>query len=69
MQCEALVLFTDCISAVCSPSQDVAKLSQLKEQMDTALTLMEGAFPLSLQVSYRSLGGSGSPTATCTMYM
>lgn len=49
-QQEALVNFTDAVAALCAPSQDRGKLSQLKEQVDVALALMEGAFPLSLQV-------------------
>lgn len=50
-QSEALVLFTDAIAAVCAPSQDESKLCQMQQQVDIALAAMEGAFPLSLQVS------------------
>lgn len=50
-QSEALVSFCDAIPALCAPTQDEAKLAQLREQVDIALALMEAAFPLSLQVS------------------
>lgn len=48
-QGEALVRFTDSIAALCAPTQDETELGQLKEQVDVALALMEGAFPLSLE--------------------
>jgi len=45
-----LVRFCNVIAALFAPTQDEAKLGQLKEQVDIALALMEAAFPLSLQV-------------------
>ena len=55
-QSEALVSFCDALAALCAPTQDKAKLAQLRQQVDVALALMEAAFPLSLQVSCLSLG-------------
>lgn len=54
-QSEVLVRFCDAIAAMCAQTQDEAKLGQLREQVDIALTLLEDAFPLSLQVSCSGL--------------